>query len=362
MSFANNTRQDESLNKLFESAMEHLQKVYKGNMKEIDRGISLVERAATFLLQLNVFGENEEHTEHSTISLRYLALPFIHAELLSRKFPVDLDPEDRDKERLHCIYRCCELYRQFIENLRDMEFPFAPPTVVNYYLNLSPGARRERDSKISHLKATKAAEAMLEKIENVIKNKDLDEDDETQREHVMTLLHWYLLKACDQIESLGVEHCMLENVIKMREAGEDPRFSRETPKPQTDRPEPPLVLTSDLVKASYHFRNCTAGVYPCYGLWQIAVSGKTIDRSNFKLLTRGYGPIGEPTMSLAELAEIEMKEAREVAGRQREAEAKEQAIDPDSEEVCDAETYKAREYDEWKDSHRRGEGNRYNMG
>lgn len=64
-----------------------------------------------------------------------------------------------------------------------------------------------------------------------------------------------------------VEHCMLENVIKMREAGEDPRFSRETPKPQTDRPEPPLVLTSDLVKASYHFRNCTAGVYPCYGLW-----------------------------------------------------------------------------------------------
>ena len=158
--------------------------------KNIDEGIQNIEAAAQFLVRLNVFGSNEVHSEHSTLSLRfvvlvacpfprsvisiprtplllhsltpsltnsllfhtllsssthtllhslnhslthsralipslfvfvclfvcllafllpwfvswdvdrYLAVPFIHAELLSRRFPAERDPLARDKQRI----------------------------------------------------------------------------------------------------------------------------------------------------------------------------------------------------------------------------------------------------------------------
>lgn len=43
----------------------------------------------------------------------------------------------------------------------------------------------------------------VQQIEAVIQSKDLDEDDETHREHTFALLHSYLLQACDQVESTG---------------------------------------------------------------------------------------------------------------------------------------------------------------
>ncbi|EGD75770.1 hypothetical protein PTSG_07889 [Salpingoeca rosetta] len=336
----------DNLPALFAKAMSCWQDVRAGKdpQKRLDEGLASVKRAAHFLLHLNVFSDNEEHTEHSTLSLRYLAIPFIHAELLSRKFPAERDPEVRDKERITYVVRARELYQQFIRNLRDMEFPFAAPKVVDYYLEAKPGNRRERDTKIAHLKAMKAAESTLQEIEEVVKSKDLDEDDEMHREHMMALLHSYLLKACDQVENVGVELSMLEHVVRMRAAGEHPPSSQQLRDEAKQRkPEPPLVLTSDAVKS-------------------MAASGKTINRANFKLLTRGYGPIGAPTMTMEEVAQIEMQQAMEAQRRQQQEEAQAQEVDPDSEEASVAETYKLRAQDEWNDDHRRGEGNRYNMG
>eukprot|EP00056_Hartaetosiga_gracilis_P020844 m.21598 g.21598 ORF g.21598 m.21598 type:complete len:61 (-) comp8736_c0_seq2:265-447(-) len=37
-------------------------------------------------------------------------------------------------------------------------------------------------------------------------------------------------------------------------------------------------------------------------------------------------------------------------------------LDPDSEEGSIVKTYELRERDEWRDQHKAGEGNRYNMG
>lgn len=42
--------------------------------KQLEKGLACVETAAQYLLHLNVFGDNEEHTEHSTLSLRYALL------------------------------------------------------------------------------------------------------------------------------------------------------------------------------------------------------------------------------------------------------------------------------------------------
>ena len=90
---------------------------------------------------------------------------------------------------------------------------------------------------------------------------------------------------------------------------------------------------------------------------------------------------------------MEMAQAREAQARQQAADAAKAAIDEDSEEAVDAATYEvgasqprpqccvaahglpfaavltppshtsqARQMDEWKDHHRRGEGNRHNKG
>jgi immunoglobulin-binding protein 1 len=92
-------------------------------------------------------------------------------------------------------------------------------------------------------------------------------------------------------------------------------------------------------------------------------TGKPINRADFKLVTRGFGPIGAPTMTLEQLADKEMADAMRRSQEAAQAAAEKELTDPDSEEVVDAETYRERRKDEeYRDHTRRGDGNRYNQG
>ena len=77
---------------------------------------------------------------------------------------------------------------------------------------------------------------------------------------------------------------MLQKMEEMRARGmrPDPQKEREAARAAI-KPEPPMVLTSEDVK-------------------RIAAGGSTIDRSNFRLMTRGHGPIGAPTMTLDQVS------------------------------------------------------------
>ncbi len=66
---------------------------------------------------------------------------------------------------------------------------------------------------------------------------------------------------------------MLSRIHQMRVSLQD---LSPPPRPPA---EPPIVLTRDMVT-------------------KMALEGTSIDRASFKLITRGFGPIGAPTMSI----------------------------------------------------------------
>jgi hypothetical protein len=70
---------------------------------------------------------------------------------------------------------------------------------------------------------------------------------------------------------------------------------------------------------------------------------------------------GQPTMTLDEFADIAIKdmEKQQEAQKRAEAQAKEEADkDPDKDENADIQTLKDREWDNWKDEHEKGAGNK----
>lgn len=64
-----------------------------------------------------------------------------------------------------------------------------------------------------------------------------------------------------------------------------------------------------------------------------------------------------PTMSLDELAEIEVRDAMERKRKEDEIEAKQAAEDPDDEEIMERERQRTMEFDDFKDYNPKGRGN-----
>eukprot|EP00055_Hartaetosiga_balthica_P003898 m.9356 g.9356 ORF g.9356 m.9356 type:complete len:361 (+) comp3438_c0_seq1:59-1141(+) len=330
-------------------SISSLQKGAKDPQKIISEGLVAVEKAIYFLQQLGVFSDNEEYTEHSTLSLRYLALPYLHGELLSRRF-VQGDRAIRDRERIKSSTKARQLFQQYLQNLLDMELPFADRNALEYYIKAAPGSRRDRDAKMVHFNALKTTKATVAELEEAMKLAGMvdedDDDNDVVRGYCLSILHQYMLQAIDQIEMLGTEISMLQHVVKERMEGGELPTREEMMRQQKQagkKPEPPMVLTSDMVK-------------------KMSASGRSINRSNFQLLSAGYGPIGAPTMSLEQFADMEMAQAREAQEREKEAERNKVEVDPDSEEGSIVKTYELRERDAWRDEHKAGEGNRYNRG
>lgn len=71
-----------------------------------------------------------------------------------------------------------------------------------------------------------------------------------------------------------------------------------------------------------------------------------------------FRPSNVPTMTLDEFAAKEKERMEEQTRMEEEAKKNAPNEDSDDEKVADMKTYKAREWDDWKDQNRKGEGNR----
>lgn len=141
---------------------------------------------------------------------------------------------------------------------------------------------------------------------------------------------------CSMLDSTQRELGMLEQMQHMRQAGPQETAQRVEARPPA---EPPLTVTNEMVQ-------------------QMLSTGQGINRSNFQLVTRGYGPIGAPTMSLDQALAEEMANMATPSSDQPAG----QEVDEDTDAVADAKTYKDRIHDEFKDWNRRGDGNKMGYG
>ncbi|KAI1902677.1 hypothetical protein AGOR_G00018480 [Albula goreensis] len=266
--------------------------------------------------QLDLFSRNEELEEIATADLKYLMLPALLGGLTMKQVNMAKRLEQVQRARVYFLdfLKRCKDY-----NIMKFELPKTKENSADTPEEEGSGPRpsfnppdliamaTQRQAKIERYKQKKDTEAKLSKSK---------------------LRKWITI-ALEEIESIDQE---MEILKRMDE------FKQNPPKPSQSQQRPPMkpfILTKDAVQA----RVFGAG-YP-------SLPTMTVDDWYEQHRKQGVLPDqGIP------------RSAADIDNEEREREEKERQIENDDEEALQ----KARDWDNWKDTHRRGYGNRKNMG
>jgi len=339
----------------FETAYKRLREVEDTSLDSTDErvltmvaeGLEHARACERLIKELSIFSTNEELEDINPGDLKYLLVPYIHAELI--ELQVD------EQHRLNHLRAAKVLLERFLDSLANVglireaeatELQGAGPPVP-------PTAKREL--KIARIKAERAVRAEMEaaaaKLERARgRSGDAEDDrdvDELERDHAQHWLHVAKFGAADSLASIATELPMLEEVEKRRR--EDPQFGREEPRPPPDLNAPARPLDA------FHIPHHT--------------NRDAYDRVMEQVHT---GRI--PGMHTIELDDWMQQEAQRVTQEQlhqQEAAALRAAAEErkqgepqtaleEAEEL--AERAKAMSFDEFKDANARGSGNMHKRG
>ncbi|KAJ8266479.1 hypothetical protein GJAV_G00130880 [Gymnothorax javanicus] len=303
---------------------------------KVKRGIMQLEEATRMVAQLDLFSRNEELEEIATADLKYLMLPALLGALTMKQV--------NTAKRLEHVQTARVYFLDFMKRCKDyniMKFTL-PKVSSNSAETLEEGENgptpsivppdlitmaTERQAKIERYKQKKETEAKLTEIRAVVES-GMAEDEMVRDFYLLNVRKWIAI-ALEEIESIDQEI----EILKRMDA-----FKQNPPKPSQSRQRPPMkpfILTKDAVQA----RVFGAG-YP-------SLPTMTVD--DWYDQHRRHGALPDQGIP---------RSAAEINNEEREKEAQERQIENDDEEALQ----KARDWDNWKDTHRRGYGNRKNMG
>lgn len=298
---------------------------------KVKRGLGMLEQATRMVTELQLFSSNEDLDEISSTNIRYLLLPALLGALTLKQ--ADLSHRLQHLEAARCYFldflKRCHDYKVSSFNLPGQEETAQEELepVHNARAGVPPNLTAmamKRQAKIERYKQRKELENRLSGLKASVKSGTAEEE-QVREFYLLHLQHWVCI-ALEEVESIDQELPM----VKAREMMKEAAFTQR-PRP-TRPPMKPFILTRDALQAKvfgagypslptmtvndWYEQHCSKGVLPDQG-----VSSKPTD------------------------------EEQEKAERER----KEEQDDPDT-------LQKARNWDDWKDTHPRGYGNRKNMG
>ncbi|SCW02475.1 LAFE_0F07250g1_1 [Lachancea fermentati] len=311
----------------------------------------------TVYSSLALFSKNESLEDLTTSSMDLLGIDYYLGLLVARKQAIQVkSPRDRSVLRLKFLQKSVQLLVQFLVSLQDYEIldTFLSKKLDGFESTYSPrlddlysqpnsskdlsGAQLKRQQKIELYQLSKKVDEALDRLE-----KDKDSDDETLRQLKLCKLRQLSYKAFGEIEQILYEIELLTNFTSSPppEHDENPSVSPEKSS-STDFTDKLETLNKPLLsKNGKILRNFTL----------------TDSKSQLQKKVFGYGQYG-PTMTVEEFLEKEFESGRVLQG----GEEPEEDQDEDKEEWQDRETYKAREWDEFKEANPKGQGNTINRG
>ena len=201
----------------------------------------------------------------------------------------------------------------------------------------------ERQAKITRYRRMKEQERQIKELSNMIENPSVSNpDEEVERKLNILLLEHWINKAFENISSINSELPILEHMAKVKLNGKkEGKKGDETVKDNGEQREnqlfsKPVLITRQMIQN--------------------------------KVFGAGYPSL--PTMTQEEYFEKELREGKIVSefseNKTRQSKGDEEAekedMDCAEDEKYLAKLTKEREWDDWKDDHRRGWGNRENMG
>ncbi|XP_028571231.2 immunoglobulin-binding protein 1 [Podarcis muralis] len=350
MAASTTTEEPLRLSELLESGWRLLEEVEDGSAAEpssgapavqrkVQRGIGLLERASSAVAELQLFSHNEELEEISSADLKFMLVPALLAALVLKQ----VNPS----KRLEHVQRARAGFMDFLKVCKDYGIGrFQLPREVE--VEVESGDESESSgSNINSVLGTDQQTAILAmasnrqaKIERYKQKKELENqlatlkpfidggqaEEEQIREFYLLQIKKWISTSLEEIESIDQEVAILirRDALKQGTATQPPR--------PLGPPLKPFILTRDTAQAKV------------FGAGYPSLATMTVD--DWYEQHRKQGALPDQGISQAASAAAEKQEEEKKAEEKDDDEA----------------LRKAREWDEWKELHPRGYGNRKNMG
>jgi len=285
---------------------------------------------------LGLFSSNENINELSTETLSFLLLPAFLGELSLKVM---------SKERTKNVTHSLVYFTSFLKHCRDYK---VTDKNLSPYIQTKPtmddddderpakdtSRNQTREEKVERFRESKKLESSIKIIQEKLEKDENSVDESVVREHYMNWLKLWINKAVDNITSSKSELEILEHMDKLR-------LGKVKPEPPKEiKPFKPILITRDMIQ-------------------------KQVFGAGYKNL---------PTMTEDEYFEKEVREGKIVLdydSKDKKPTSKNNEEDPDTPQEGDdkednqhdeEKLMKARKWDDYKDTHRRGEGNKERNG
>ncbi|KAM6253811.1 immunoglobulin-binding protein 1 isoform 2-T2 [Porphyrio hochstetteri] len=305
--------------------------------EKVRQGLDALQQAAAMVAQLDLFSENEELEEIASADLKYLLLPALLGALTLKQVDLSRRLEHLESARAH-FWRFLKLCKSY--GLGSFHLPAAatgPPGEEDAE-SPSPGRpaaaqpslvamASSRQAKIERYKQKKELENRLASMSTCVESGQADED-QIREFYILQIQKW-INTSLEEMESIDQEMVILRSRATAKQPSAPPHATAR----QVRAPMKPFILTRDAAQAKVF----GAG-YP--GLPTVTVDDWYEQRRRQGVLSAQGAPQRTPGITDEDLQKQEKKE------------------EEDDEEALQ----KARNWDDWKDTHPRGYGNRQNMG
>ncbi|NXO67021.1 IGBP1 protein, partial [Phainopepla nitens] len=288
--------------------------------------------------------ENEELEEIASADLKFLLLPALLGALTLKQVDLSRRREHLESAREHFLrfLRLCRSY-----GLGSFQLP--PGTPGGEEAGKEAGSPRDpaqpnlvamamsRTAKIERYKQKKELENKLASLSSSVESGTADEDQ--IREFYTLQIQKWIGTSLEEMESIDQELVILRSRDAARQAPAGPRG----PSRPAKAPMKPFILTRDAAQARV------------FGLGYPGLPTMTVDdwyeqrRRQGVISQQGFGEPGSPRCPSPPAG------TNDEDLQKQQQEAQEEADDEEA-------LRKARDWDDWKDTHPRGYGNRHNMG
>lgn len=271
--------------------------------------------------QLLLFSPNEIIDEVSTANIKFLLLPAFLGDIYLKEIS-DVRKSSLDNALIY--------FRDYLK--RCHEYMVVPNDLSSYYLKSEESQTQQsrdindvnkaRQQKIQRYKENKLIASRIDIIESRLKKDENSVDDETVRSFYLDWLKLWINNAIENIGSMNSELPILEHMSKIKKGEVKPPEEKKKLEPMK-----PILITREMLQK--------------------------------KVFGAGYKSL--PTMTENEYFEKELREGKIIQEYEKEANPNEKSDEHSSDED-DEKLKKARDWDDWKDTHRRGEGNKEQHG
>lgn len=349
----NDAKENTTLSELFDKAFEMFNDINKSTeptdsiklQSDIRRTMKMLEDATRLVSIIDLFSENENFEEMATENIKYFLLPALLGTLATKIC-------NRDNH-MH-IVNVAEIYfvdflkRVKAYGLTDIEVPEIKSEPEKETTSGKARTNTEliaemvnrRNTKLLRYAEQKDLKSRLATLETNLSNPNID--DEVKREYFVTLIKLYVNLATEELISLAAEKPILEHMKKVEKSESMATLPLQKLKPPQPKLQP-IIITRDEVQKKV------------YGAGYPSLPVLTVQEFYDQRVSEGDWP-GPSQGNQQQSKCLENLANTGANSSEQEDIDKESLIEKDDPDTLS----QLRAMDEYKDTHRRGWGNRAN--